>query len=143
MIGTERKFVIGRDAACDVVLADPSVSRRHAELLVFADGMLFYTDCASKIGSTLTRDGRTRALHQEVLMPSDRLSIGDLQIGAQDLYGLVRECAAAAGRPLEAALAAPPAEPAAPQWHQGMHLRRCECGAVAEPGQPCPQCGRR
>ena len=41
MIGTERKFVIGRDASCDVVLADDSVSRRHAELLVFDDGMLF------------------------------------------------------------------------------------------------------
>lgn len=28
------KFIIGRDASCDIVINDPSVSRRHAELLI-------------------------------------------------------------------------------------------------------------
>lgn len=90
MIGTERKFVIGRDAGCDLVLADESVSRRHAELLLFDDGMLFLTDCASRLGTTLTRDGRTRPLHQEVLMPRDRLVLGELALSTEDLLAMVR-----------------------------------------------------
>lgn len=97
MIGNERKFVIGRDAACDVVLADESVSRRHAELLVFDDGMVFYTDCASTLGSRLVRDGRSSPLHQEVLMPGDQLVLGELPLTSEDLLALVRSAAAASG----------------------------------------------
>lgn len=97
MIGNERRFVIGRDATCDVVLADESVSRRHAELLVFDDGMVFYTDCASSLGSQLIRDGRTSPLHQEVLMPGDRLVLGELSLASEELMALVRSRAAAPG----------------------------------------------
>lgn len=139
MIGTERLFVIGRDAACDVVLADESVSRRHAELLVFDDGMLFYTDCASSLGSTLTRDGKTRPLHQEVLMPSDRLVLGELALSSEELLGLVRQCGPR-GQAVASSVARPAAEAPAPRWTPGAHLQRCECGTVKNEGQPCPHC---
>lgn len=139
MIGTERLFVIGRDAGCDLVLADESVSRRHAELLVFDDGMLFYTDCASRLGSSLTRDGRTRPLHQDVLMPGDRLMLGELALSSEELLGLVRQCGPR-GQTLGATVARPAAESPAPHWAQGTHLTRCDCGTVKNEGQRCPHC---
>lgn len=46
-----RTYVIGRSPHADIVLADPSVARRHAELLNSDDGRLFLTDCASDSGS--------------------------------------------------------------------------------------------
>ena len=46
-----RTYVIGRSPHADIVLADPSVARRHAELLSTDDGRLFLTDCASDSGS--------------------------------------------------------------------------------------------
>jgi hypothetical protein len=141
-IGSERRFVIGRDAACDVVLADESVSRRHAELLVFDDGMLFFTDCASSRGSTLTRDGSTRPLHQEVLMPRDRLTLGELSLTSEELLELVRRCGPQ-GQGVGPRVSTPPAEAPAPAFGRGAHLLRCpHCGSYKAEGRACPHCGR-
>ena len=90
MTGQERKFLIGRDNRCDIVLDDPSVSRHHAELLVFDDGLVFYTDCASRLGSQLLRDGRREPLHQEVLMPGDHLVLGELELPCEALLARVQ-----------------------------------------------------
>ena len=46
-----RTLVIGRSPYADVVLADTSVDRRHAELVLTADGRYFLTDCATKSGT--------------------------------------------------------------------------------------------
>lgn len=140
MIGNERKFVIGRDAGCDVVLADESVSRRHAELLVFDDGMLFLTDCGSSLGTTLTRDGQTRRLHQEVLMPRDRLVLGELELSSETLLALARDAGPSSGPTLPASVHTPAADAPAPQWARGSHLHRCACGSVKPQGQACPRC---
>jgi pSer/pThr/pTyr-binding forkhead associated (FHA) protein len=45
-------FTIGRDAACDLVLADMTVSRTHAGLLRVADGWLL-SDAGSTNGTRL------------------------------------------------------------------------------------------
>ena len=40
-----RTFVIGRSSEADIVLADASVARRHAELVLTDDGRFHLTDC--------------------------------------------------------------------------------------------------
>ena len=50
--GTQKSFTIGRDAACDLVLADMTVSRSHAGLRRDADGWLL-TDAGSTNGTRL------------------------------------------------------------------------------------------
>ena len=57
------RLLIGRHPACDVVVADPSVSRRHAQL-TFRDGAWVLQDLASTNGTAVNgeRVGRT-ALH--------------------------------------------------------------------------------
>jgi FHA domain len=67
------RLLIGRHPACDVVVADPSVSRRHAQL-TFRDGVWVLQDLASTNGTAVNgeRVGRA-ALHS-----------GDLvELGAQ------------------------------------------------------------
>jgi hypothetical protein len=67
------RLLIGRHPACDVVVADPSVSRRHAQL-TFRDGVWVVQDLASTNGTAVNGElvGRA-ALHS-----------GDLvELGAQ------------------------------------------------------------
>lgn len=69
--GQERELLIGRHYACDVVLSDPSVSRRHARV-TFRDGGWILQDLESTNGTTVngTAVGRCE------LRPGDRLVLG-------------------------------------------------------------------
>jgi hypothetical protein len=66
------RLLVGRHPACDVVLSDPSVSRRHAQL-TFRDGAWVLQDLASTNGTTVNgqRVGRT------TLRAGDTISLGD------------------------------------------------------------------
>jgi len=46
------RVLVGRHPRCDIVVADPSVSRRHAEL-VFRDGVWVIRDLGSTNGTTV------------------------------------------------------------------------------------------
>jgi hypothetical protein len=69
--GAEHELLIGRHEDCDVVLSDPSVSRRHARL-VFRDGNWIVQDLHSTNGTSLngTPVGRSE------LRPGDQLTVG-------------------------------------------------------------------
>ncbi|MGA2452608.1 MAG: FHA domain-containing protein [Solirubrobacteraceae bacterium] len=62
------QLLVGRDSACDVVVADPSVSRRHARL-TFRDGVWVLQDLASTNGTAVNgvRVGRTALRSGDVL----------------------------------------------------------------------------
>lgn len=69
------RLLIGRHPACDVVVADPSVSRRHAQL-TFRDGVWVLQDLASTNGTAVNGERVGRAA----------LRSGDLvELGAQAL----------------------------------------------------------
>lgn len=69
--GGQTELLIGRDQACDVVLADSSVSRQHARL-VFRDAKWIIHDLRSTNGTVVngTRVGRAE------LRPGDSLVLG-------------------------------------------------------------------
>jgi hypothetical protein len=73
--GGHKELLIGRHHSCDVVLCDPSVSRRHARL-VFRDGSWVLQDLASTNGTAVNgvRVGRCE------LRPGDHLALGDEQL---------------------------------------------------------------
>lgn len=107
----ERKLAIGRAPECDVVLADDSVSRRHAELVILEDGSLLLIDCHSTRGTRLhAPGGGSRAVHQELVTAGDRVQLGELAVTVGELL------AAADHRPT----------PAERPWPQGDRLVRCE-----------------
>ncbi len=73
--GGQGELILGRHDSCDVVLSDPSVSRRHARL-VFRDGNWVLQDLHSTNGTLVNgvRVGRC------TLRPGDRLALGDEQL---------------------------------------------------------------
>jgi hypothetical protein len=69
---TSRTWVIGRSHACDIVIADPAISRRHA-LLSVRGNRCSIRDLASVNGLELNGRPVTTA----ILQPGDTLRLGD------------------------------------------------------------------
>jgi predicted component of type VI protein secretion system len=69
--GSDR-LLVGRHPACDVVVADPSVSRRHAQLTL-RDGVWVLQDLASTNGTTVNGERVGRV----TLHTGDIVSLGN------------------------------------------------------------------
>ena len=70
-----RRLVLGRGRGCDLVLAHPSVSRRHAEL-VREGGAWILRDLRSTNG---TRVNGLRIAEAVEVAPGDRVSFGEMR----------------------------------------------------------------
>jgi Inner membrane component of T3SS, cytoplasmic domain/Domain of unknown function (DUF1707) len=72
--GSQRRFTIGRELACDMTLADQTVSRWHASLQHGQDGWLL-----ADLGSTNgTRLNGWRVTSPSPVAPGDLVSFGDV-----------------------------------------------------------------
>jgi hypothetical protein len=69
--GASDELTIGRDLACEVVLASPTVSRRHVRLC-FRDGVWVLQDLESTNGTLVNHRRVVRCR----LIPGDRLDLG-------------------------------------------------------------------
>jgi hypothetical protein len=67
--------VIGRSRRCDIVLADPNVSRQHIEIRRQGDGFML-RDLGSTNGTRLNR----RDIKQAVLQHGDRIELGSTEL---------------------------------------------------------------
>ena len=76
---------VGRDPKCDLVLADTSVSRAHADLVVFEDGRLFVRDVGSQNGTTIVRNGARRRCTAQFVEAGDSVVFGDLELPLETL----------------------------------------------------------
>lgn len=121
------KFTIGRGPDCDIVLADESVSRIHAELAFLESGKLLVTDCRSTQGTYLMpHKGTMRSIRQELVLPVDTLRFGGVTMSVKELLRAIE-------------LRHPPVAALPPV---GAGLVRCECGAVKVKNNPCEVCGK-
>jgi predicted component of type VI protein secretion system len=85
-----RTFVIGRSPDADIVLADASVGRQHAELVITDDGRFHLTDCGGGDGTwraVAMRAGqevweRTR---QSFVAAGQPLRFGNIRVTVQEL----------------------------------------------------------
>ena len=129
-------YSIGRGRGCDVLLTHVSVSRRHAELAVGADGSLELRDCGSTGGTFIVRGEKEIPVSNSPVKPADILRFGEYDIPVADLLSLIPE---KKREPAPAIITPAPARAPAP----GPRLRmmRCACGSIKERGKPCPDCG--
>lgn len=123
-----RRFTIGRDRACDVPIADDSVSRRHAEVWLGDDGAVMISDTGSSNGSSVLRGTQRISLGQDKLLPGDQVRFGAVILEAQEIMAAIE-----ARNP--GALKAAPV-------NSKSSLVRCACGAIKTVGELCPGCHR-
>lgn len=139
MTRPDPKYTVGRAPTCDIVLADESVSRVHAELVFLADGKLLITDCRSTQGTVLMRLGGAQiSVRQELVSPLDTLRFGTITMPVKELLQAIH-------------LKHPPtvgakherqkASPVAAMPPEGAGLVRCQCGAVKVKSKRCEVCG--
>lgn len=74
-----RTFLVGRGRSADIRLADPTISRLHAELTVTSSGEYYLTDRNTPHGTWLRRDRRWIRLIQGRVGPMDRIRLGRYQ----------------------------------------------------------------
>src|SRR5262245_11262087 len=82
LIKRREGLVIGRDfGQCDVVLSHPTVSRRHARLLL-AGNILHIEDMGSTNGTSVNGRIMKHGMHQR-LQPNAKVKIGDIELAVQ------------------------------------------------------------
>ena len=80
-----RTYFIGRGKDNEIRLTDPTVSRRHAELVVTEDGRYYLTDCASTQGTHVERDSRWTAVRQAFVAEDAPLRLGEHRTDVREL----------------------------------------------------------
>ena len=115
-----RSYVIGRSPYADIVLADPTVDRRHAEVVTTEDGRLYLTDCVSEGGTwrraASKQDGEAplwSRLRQGFVSAQEPLRFGEHEASLEALLGAAAPAdPEAGGRWRWDSLAGPEGEPA-------------------------------
>lgn len=136
----QRTFKIGRAADCDIILADDSVSRHHAELVVTKQGELFLSDCRSTHGTQVVERGAGRPMTQEVVRREATIKFGEVTITVAELMNALRARYPELTFPASGG-ADRNVERSSRQWPKGTRLVRCGCGAIKAKSQRCQECG--
>ena len=150
MAEAARVILVGRGADCDLVLADDTVSRRHAELRLEPDGWTL-VDLASSNGTFVTRNGQEGRCTRARVTAFDTLRFGSIVTTLPEIFTRVgilkpdpQEPPAQPSPPYSSSPEAPREQPSwgAPS-DTGVRRRtvRCACGAPKKEGAPCPVCG--
>jgi hypothetical protein len=69
------RMTIGRSRDCEIVIDDPNVSRRHAEIRKTIEGWMIVD-----LGSTNGVKINGRRVHEEVLSPGDEITLGLIRL---------------------------------------------------------------
>lgn len=121
------RLTLGRNPGCDVIIAEPSVSRRHAELVMQPDGRWRLTDVGSTHGTYLRQpDGSFQRITEAWVTPNDRFRLGQVSLKVADLL---------AGVSAESPVTPQPAD-------NRPEFIRCGCGAVRKTREACHVCGQ-
>ena len=94
---TATTYVIGRDKECDIAIADDSVSRVHAELILSEGGKLLLRDRASANGTSLLRGDLPVRIEQSWVSLADRVQFGSVVLPVRDLVDAIQAKAAKHG----------------------------------------------
>jgi predicted component of type VI protein secretion system len=84
-------FRVGRSKECDVVIADPTVSRHHAEFVVNSANDLVLVDCESKFGTFVRTATEWRRITTSRVNPDDRIRLGHYETSIKAIIAAVAE----------------------------------------------------
>ncbi len=78
-------YRIGRDETADLVVADPSVSRDHADLVQTEGGQFYWIDRHSTNGSFRQESGDWVRLTKDFVAPGEPIRVGAYETTVQAL----------------------------------------------------------
>jgi hypothetical protein len=81
------EWTVGRNPDCDIVLQDPSVSRRHAAIRSRGEGQYEISDLGSSGGTHVQKDGRWRRVDRELVGAATPIRLGDHATSVGELMG--------------------------------------------------------
>lgn len=84
-------YQIGRSAKCDIIVADKSVSRIHAELEPLEMGRFRLVDCGSTYGTFVQRAGEWHKVRETTISPETPIAFGSYKTSAAALLDLTLE----------------------------------------------------
>lgn len=90
MADAGRRFSIGRDSSCDVVLADDTVSRRHASLEILPQGPMILSAESPDAHVDVIHRGEARAIRKGIVTVDDVLRFGDVEIPVSEVLVAIR-----------------------------------------------------
>ena len=97
MNSSSSTYTIGRDKDCDLPIADESVSRLHAELIVLGSGKLLLKDRSSSNGTSLLQGNLRTPIVETYVSVSDQVQFGSVVLRVQDLVEAIQAKAARVG----------------------------------------------
>lgn len=134
-IPKENVVLLGRDSSCDISIADDSISRYHAELMLTKDHQLFVTDRDSRNGTFLVDDqGQSKKIRQGRIGSCVSVRFGSCHIALSDLLHLVIDCV----RRREKSVAT--TSPEVPASDDSKPWIRCSCGQIKREKTRCSIC---
>jgi pSer/pThr/pTyr-binding forkhead associated (FHA) protein len=86
-----KAFSVGRSKECDVVIADPTVSRRHAEIVVHSATDFVLVDCESKFGTFLRHDDEWHPVSTTGVAIDDHIRLGQHETTVRTITAAVLE----------------------------------------------------
>ena len=82
---TLQKISIGRSMECDLVLADMTVSRHHAEIELLENNRLLLTDCQSTQGTFVINGDQENRVKQKFITELDTLRFGNITLTVKEI----------------------------------------------------------
>jgi pSer/pThr/pTyr-binding forkhead associated (FHA) protein len=86
-----KAFLVGRSKECDVVIVDPTVSRRHAEFVVRSETEFVLVDCDSKFGTFIRRGDDWMPIQTTPVRIDDRIRLGQHETTIRTIMSVVVE----------------------------------------------------
>ncbi len=82
---TSNKITIGRSVECDLVLADMTVSRHHAEIELLENNDLLLTDCQSTQGTFVIKGDQEDRIKQKIIAAQDFIKFGNITMSVKEI----------------------------------------------------------
>jgi pSer/pThr/pTyr-binding forkhead associated (FHA) protein len=93
-----KALLVGRASDCDIMLSDPTVSRRHADLIPGSGSDFLLVDRKSTSGTFLRHKGAWRRVTMVRVVPEDRVRLGDHETSIGQLIAMAAQADNRGGR---------------------------------------------